>query len=53
MTDAEVVDWQARFLDAVKELHKALDVIEAIDSEIVLQGQLKDLVDEILMHRRS
>lgn len=45
--------WKDRFLDAIKHLHEAIDLIEDIDSEMLLSGQLKDRVDTILVHRRS
>jgi len=46
-------DWKFACLTALKQLHEALDVIEAIDSECLLPPQLKDLVDEALAHRNG
>ncbi len=46
-------DWKLNCLSALKLLHEALDVIEAIDSECLLPGQLKDMVDIALAPRRN
>lgn len=46
-------DWKLHCLTAIKQLHEALDVIEAIDSECLLPGQLKDMVDAVLAPRRE
>lgn len=46
-------DWKSHCLAALRQLHEALDVIEAIDSECLLPGQLKDMVDAVLAPRRS
>ena len=44
-------DWKAAFFAVLKQLHEALDVIEAIDSECLLTGQIKDMVDVSLQYR--
>lgn len=46
-------DWKLAWAETNKLLHEALDVIEAIDSECLLPGQLKDMVDAVLAPRRS
>lgn len=46
-------DWKSNCLCALKLLHEALDVIEAIDSECLLPGQLKEMVDAALAPRRN
>ena len=45
------VNWESACHAALKQLHEALDVIEAIDSECLLPPQLKDLVDAVLAPR--
>lgn len=49
----EVPNYKVCFFDTLKMLHEALDVIEAIDSECLIPGHLKDLADAALVYRNA
>lgn len=48
LRDPGYIGQQAIFAEAAAEIERLRAALEAVDSEIVLDGQLKELVDEAL-----